>query len=124
MEIFHIVSLVILVLLAILSGITKIMLTQQDVEFFAQFGFTNPMLIGLGVTQLIGGILLILPKTRIAGALVVAITFLISFIALVMAGNVAVAVITLVFIALLGLIIRQTLNAGMPNSSLNMEDDA
>ena len=124
MKIFHIVSLVILVLLAILSGITKIMLTQQDVEFFAQFGFTNPMLIGLGVTQLIGGILLILPKTRIAGALVVAITFLISFIALVMAGNVAVAVITLVFIALLGLIIRQTLNAGMPNSSLNMEDDA
>ena len=124
MKIFHIVSLVILVLLAILSGITKIMLTQQDVEFFAQFGFINPMLIGLGVTQLIGGILLILPKTRIAGALVVAITFLISFIALVMAGNVAVAVITLVFIALLGLIIRQTLNAGMPNSSLNMEDDA
>ena len=124
MKIFHIVSLVILVLLAILSGITKIMLTQQDVEFFAQFGFTNPMLIGLGVTQLIGGILLILPKTRIAGALVVAITFLISFITLVMAGNVAVAVITLVFIALLGFIIKQTLNAGMPDSNINMDDDA
>jgi hypothetical protein len=124
MKIFHIVSLIILVFLSISSAVTKILLMQQDVEFFAQFGFTNPLLIALGLTQLVGGILLILPKSRIAGALVVAITFLISFIALVMAGNVTVAVITLVFVALLGYIIKQTLNAGMPNSSLNMNDDA
>ena len=93
--------LAILVFLAISSGITKIMLMEQDVEFFGKYGFTNPILITYGVTQLFGGILLALPKTRIVGALVVAITFLISLVVLVMAGNYPVAVVTLVCVVLL-----------------------
>lgn len=95
------------------------MLMQQDVEFFGKYGFTNSILVTYGVIQLIGGILLISPKTRILGAILVAITFLISLVVLVMAGNIPVAIITLVCVALLGLIIKQTFdkqnNGGIKN---------
>ncbi|WP_126454745.1 hypothetical protein [Sulfuriflexus mobilis] len=38
------VNLAILVFLAASSGVTKIMLMPQDVEFFGNYGFTNPIL--------------------------------------------------------------------------------
>lgn len=108
MKVFLKLILVILVFLAVSSGITKIMLMQQDVVLFGEYGFTNPILITYGVIQLIGGILLVLPKTRVIGALLVAITFLISLVVLVMAGKIPVAIVTLICIALLCLIIKQT----------------
>lgn len=83
---------------------------QHEVEFFSQYGFTNSYLMTYGVIQVLGRILLALFKTRVAGALIVAITFLISLVVLVMIGNYPVAIITLVFVALLGVIIKQSLN--------------
>lgn len=105
MKIFLNIVVAILVFLAVSSGITKILLMQQDVAFFGQYGFTNPILMTYGVVQFIGGALLALPKTRVIGAIVVAITFLISAVVLVAAGNVPLAVVTFVCVILLGLII-------------------
>lgn len=119
MKVFLNVILAILAFLAISSGFTKIMLMQQDVEFFGKYGFTNSILITYGVIQLLGGILLVLPKTRIVGSLVVAITFLISVVVLVMAGNILLAVITLIFVALLGLIIKQSINSKQGTHSVS-----
>lgn len=110
MKILFNVILAILVLLAVSSGITKIILMQQDVEFFGKYGFTNPVLITYGAAQLLGGILLILPKSRIIGAAIVAITFLISAVVLAMEGNIPVTIVTLVCVLLLGVIIKQSLN--------------
>lgn len=110
MKILLNIILAILVFLAVSSGITKIMLMQQDVEFFGKYGFTNPILIAYGVSQLLGGILLALPKTKILGASVVAITFLISAVLLVMAGKIPITIITLICVLLSGLIIKQSLN--------------
>ncbi len=107
MNIFLKVILTILVFLAISSGVTKILLMPQDVEFFGNYGFTNPMLIAYGVAQLIGGILLIIQNTRIYGAVIVAITFLISAVVLILAGNILFTIITFVAIIMLGMIIRQ-----------------
>ena len=108
MKIFFYVTLVILIFLAMSSGIAKIMLMQQDVEFFSPHGFTNPILIGFGVVQLLGGVLLAMPKTRVVGAVIVAITFLISAVILVMAGGTPMAFVTLVCTLLLGFIIKQS----------------
>jgi uncharacterized membrane protein YphA (DoxX/SURF4 family) len=95
-------------LLAIASGSSKLMLMQQEVEFFGAYGFTNLMLVLYGVAQVIGGVLLIIPKTRIYGAAIVAVTFLVSAVVLVLAGNFTVAIITVVATLLLGVIIRHT----------------
>ena len=110
MKILFNVILVILVFLAVSSGITKIILMQQDVEFFGKYGFTNPILIAYGAAQLLGGILLVLPKSRIIGAALVAITFLISAVVLAMEGNIPITMVTLICVALLGVIIKRSLN--------------
>ena len=110
MKILYNILLVILVFLATSSGITKILLMQQDVEFFGEFGFSNAILVTYGAFQLVGGILLIISKTRFAGALIVAITFIISAIVLIMAGKILVAIITFVTIIMLGVIMKQCIN--------------
>ncbi len=108
MKIFINIILFILVFLAVSSGITKVMLMQQDVDFFGSYGFTNPILIMYGVIQLVGGALLAFPKTRIIGAVIVALTFLISAVVLAMAGNIPVTIVTLVCVLLLVLVIKQS----------------
>ena len=110
MKIVHKLILVVLVFLAVSSGVTKIMLMPQDVEFFGAYGFTDPILIAFGIIQLLGGLLLALPKTRIIGALCVAITFLISAVILGLSGNIIVTTITLICVALLGYIIQRSIS--------------
>lgn len=108
MKLVSTVILVLLILLAISSGITKIALMQQDVDFFGKYGFSNLMLVALGATQLIGGALLALRKTRFSGAAIVAITFLVSLVLLLMEGNLPVSAATSVAIALLGVTMKQS----------------
>jgi hypothetical protein len=108
MKIFFKRILFILIFLAVSSGISKIILMQQDVDFFGPYGFTNPILIIYGAFQLLGGILLIVRKTRITGATFVAITFIISVVVLFMAGDIPVAIVTIIFVLLLGFIVKQS----------------
>ena len=106
MKIVFTVILAVLVFLAVSSGITKIVLMQQDVDFFGKYGFTNPILIAYGAVQLIGGILLPFKKTRFAGAAIVAATFLISLVVLLMEGNILVSIATIVATLLLGVVMK------------------
>jgi hypothetical protein len=110
MNILLTVNLVILVFLATSSGITKIILMPQDVEFFGSYGFTNPILILYGTSQLIGGIMLIIKKTRFAGAIIVAITFAISAVVLVMAEKVGFTIFTFIALLMLGVVMKQSQN--------------
>ena len=108
MKIVFIVILAVLVFLAVSSGITKIVLMQQDVDFFGKYGFTNPILVAYGTVQLIGGISLVFKKTRFVGAIVVAATFLVSLVVLLMDGNIAVSIATIVATLLLGVVASQS----------------
>jgi len=107
MKVVSTLILAVLVFLAVSSGITKVMLVQRDVEFFGAFGFTNPILIAYGIAQIVGGVLMVLKRTRSAGAAIVAITFLVSLYVLMMDGNVLFSIMTIVSTALLLLVIRQ-----------------
>lgn len=111
MKIAFTILLVILTALAIASGATKIALMQQEVEFFGRHGFSNPMILALGVAQVIGGIAMAFAKTRFYGAAIVAVTFLISLVALLMDGNVSVSIVTFVAMLLLGVVMRQSWRA-------------
>ena len=109
MKLWMKIALVILVFLAVSSGFTKILLMPQDLDFFGQYGFTDTLLILYGSVQLIAGILLILPKTRVIAAVIVAITFLISMIVLMLSGNIGMALFTLVFVVLLAFVAKGAL---------------
>ena len=100
--------LAILTLLAVSSGITKILLMPQDVDFFGKYGFSDPLLIAYGSVQLLGGFLLVFTKTRFAGAAIVAVTFLISLALLLMEGNVPVSIVTAVATLLLLVVMKRS----------------
>jgi uncharacterized membrane protein YphA (DoxX/SURF4 family) len=121
MKMFFKVILLVLVLLAISFGITKIVLMPQDVEFFGSYGFTKPILIAYGITQLIGGIMLAVPISRIIGAIIVAATFINSAVVLVIAGKYAVTFITLICVLLLGFIIKRSLKLAAPGTNETQE---
>ncbi|MCH9695384.1 MAG: DoxX family protein [Gammaproteobacteria bacterium] len=108
MKIAYVILLAVVALLATLSGITKILLMPQDLEFFGRFGFSDPMLITFGVAQLLGGILLVVKTTRFIGATVIASTFLVSLMLLVIDGNVPVSIATGIVTLLLFGIMKQS----------------
>lgn len=108
MKIAFTIVLVVLTFLAISSGITKVILLQQDVEFFGRYGFSNRILVAYGVVQLIGGVLLPFNKTRFVGAAIVAITFLVSLVVLLMDGNIPVSIATIIMTLLLGVVMKQS----------------
>ena len=56
MKIVSTIIVILLMFLAISSGATKISLMPQEVEVFGKYGFSNPLLILFGATQLIGGV--------------------------------------------------------------------
>ena len=109
MKIVTTIILVVLVLLAVASGVAKMLLMEQDVNFFGKYGFSNPMLIAFGLAQVLGGLLMVFPKTRFIGALVVTATFLVSLALLLMDGNIPVSIVTGVATLLLALVIKQNL---------------
>jgi len=102
------IILVILTFLAISAGITKVVLMQRDVDFFGRYGFSDAILIVYGTVQLIGGFLLPFNKTRFVGAAIVAITFLVSLVVLLMDGNIPVSIVTIVMTLLLGVVMKQS----------------
>ena len=111
MRIASTLVLVILVFLSIFSGVTKIALMPEDVEFFGMYGFSNPRLIAFGATQLIGGILMPFRQTRFVGAAIVAITFLVSLVLLLIDGNIPVSIVTAVATLLLGIVMKRSWSA-------------
>lgn len=106
MKIGFSIVLAILTFLAVSSGIAKIALMQNDVEFFGRYGFSAQMLIAFGVTQLIGGILLPWKRTRFAGATITACTFLVSLVILLIDGNIPVSLVTAIATILLLVVMK------------------
>lgn len=45
MKVVFIIILFVLILLALSSGISKVLLMPQEVEFFGKYGFSNPPLL-------------------------------------------------------------------------------
>lgn len=116
MKLIWTIILAILTLLAIASGVGKVALMEQEVEFFGRYGFTDPALMVFGAVQLIGGALLPFKKTRFPGAALVAITFLVSLVVLLMDGNIPVSIVTAVVTLLLVLVMVQSRRIKAPES--------
>ena len=108
MKIAFVIVLALLTLLAVFSGMTKVLLMQQDVEFFGRYGFSDSALILFGTAQLIGGISLLFKPTRFVGATVIACTFIVSLALLLMDGNIPVSIVTTVATLLLFVVMKQS----------------
>ena len=55
-------------LLSIAAGVAKVTLVPEEIEFLQQFGFNDLFSICFGILQVLGGLLLLVPVTRLYGS--------------------------------------------------------
>lgn len=92
--------LILLVLLSISSGITKLIQLPEEMEIFRTAGFADVLILIFGALQLVGGTLLIFSVTRVIGALIMTITFSVATWVLFQNGLKTFAFISISFIGL------------------------
>lgn len=98
-------------LLSLAAGAAKIALVPEEVDFLSQFGFTNILTIAFGALQVLGGLLIIIPKTRFYGGLAAGIAFLLSVALLLVTGKTAFAGVSLVPVIFAGWVAYQSYEA-------------
>ena len=108
MRILNIVLIVIIVLLSIAAGSAKVMAVPEEVRFLERFGFSIALISAYGIGQILGGLLLALPKTRMIGAVITIVAFSISTVLIVVSGNVVFGLVSVVPIALTCFVVAQT----------------
>ncbi len=96
------VLLIVLILLSLATGMTKIMQMPAEMALFENAGFTKWMIIAFGVIQLLGGLLLLPTRYRKYGAILMLATFIVATIVVFMKGMVGFGLASLLFIALAG----------------------
>jgi uncharacterized membrane protein len=107
MKIANKLFVVLLVSLALLSAAAKIMRVPDEMAFFqGVMGFSTTAIVAFGAVQLLSGILLAVPRTRVAGAGLFALTLLMSAAVLLKAGNVPLASFSLLPVLLTGFVIH------------------
>jgi len=99
MQILTRVILIVLVVMTIGAGVPKIVQMPQELGFLAHLGLQPWMVSALGVVQLIGGVLLVPSRTRLAGAALALGAFLVSAGAIFQAGQIAFGVLSLLPVA-------------------------
>jgi len=111
---------VIIALLSILAGLAKVLQTQQEMEFLQGLGLSPALIIVFGVVQIVAGVLLLLTKTRMLGAVLATLAFTVSAVLIFIGGNLSFGLLSTIPIALAGFIIYQSARTTQ-NTSINQD---
>lgn len=88
---------ILLALLGIAAGTSKMMQTPQEMEFFqGQMGYSSELIVAFGALQFLGGLLMVFKKTRLAGAILLGLTLFLSCIVIFMSGNIGFGMISVI----------------------------
>lgn len=81
---------ILLALLGIAAGVSKMMQTSQEMAFFqGEMGFSAEHIVIFGALQFLGGLMMVFKKTRLAGAILLGLTLFLSCIVVFMSGKMA-----------------------------------
>ncbi len=94
-------------LLSLAAGAAKVMQAPQEVEFLTSQGLSLNLIIIFGIIQILGGILLLVPKTKLIGSIICLIAFAISAVLVFNSGNLTFALVSTIPVAILVFIIYQ-----------------
>lgn len=108
------VNLGILATLGVIGGFTKILRTQNEIEFFQAAGLGEASLLILGIVQLLGGASILFVQTRLVGAVLLAVTFLISTVMIFSIGSIEFGWLTLLPVVMAGWVVRDTVVSSSP----------
>jgi len=103
MKIVRLVLLVVLILLSIATGVTKLIQIPAEMELFGNAGWPIWLTLAFGVVQIAGGLLLIAPQSRRYGAMVMIVTFVIASAVVLINGMIPFFLFSLLFIVLAAL---------------------
>mgnify|MGYP001027566756 CR=1 FL=1 len=112
MKITHNLIIVIIVLLSLAAGIAKVMHNPQEVQFLQSFAFNDLAITVYGIVQILAalalavGVLICNNGVKLLGVVVVAFAFLISSVLIFVSGDWGFGFISLLPVALTGLIIK------------------
>ena len=106
MRILKVILLTIVVLLGLGSGIAKVMLLPNEVAFFGKSGLTEIGIQIFGTIQMIGALMLPFQKWCFLGSVILIITFLSSTALILISGNVAFGIFSILPIALIVLLLK------------------
>ena len=109
MKIVNIIVIAVVALLSIAAGLAKVMQSPQEMEFLQGLGLSSVLIVIFGLVQIVGGALLAPEKTRMVGAVLVTLCFVVSTVLIFIAGNVVFALFSLIPAALAGMIVYRTL---------------
>lgn len=98
----------ILILLGIAAGVAKIVKTPQELEFFQAVGLSELSLVLFGVAQFCGGVLLVLRRSRLVGAVISTFMFSASAIMVFITGALGFGAVSLVPALIAGWVIWDT----------------
>jgi len=105
MKIVSYLIITIVALLSLAAGLAKVMQAPQEMEFLQGAGLSPGLIVAFGLVQILGGLLLVPGKTRMVGAVVAGSAFTVSAALLFMSGNLAFGLISILPVALAGIII-------------------
>ncbi len=108
MKIFNILLVSILALLSAAAGIAKVMQAPQEMEFLRGLGLSTTVIVVFGAVQIAAGILLVPRKTRTFGAVLAIVALAVSTVLIFVSGNVAFGVVSMLPIAMAGVVIYQS----------------
>ncbi|MEQ1900778.1 MAG: hypothetical protein ABL866_08600 [Devosia sp.] len=100
MKVARLALFVILVLLSISTGVTKLVQLPAEMQLFQNAGWGVPVILAFGVLQLAGGLMLIWPPSRRYGAVVMIATFAVASAVVFINGLMAFFAFSLLFIVL------------------------
>jgi len=107
MKTANLLIIAIIALLSVAAGLAKVMHTQREMEFLQGLGLSTTLIMAFGLVQIIGGVLLVSRKTRMPGAILVILALVVSTALLFIAGNTAFGWISVIPVALAGMILYQ-----------------
>ena len=108
MKIVNLLIVAVIALLSIAAGFAKVMQAEPEMEFLLGLGLGPVLIFVFGLVQIVGGVLLVVPKTRMPGAILVGLAFVVSSALIFVSGDLAFGLISIIAVALAGLIIYQT----------------
>lgn len=111
MAIFRKILMVLLALLSIAAGVAKVMQTPQEVAFFQSVGLGAPVLIVLGLLQIIAALMVIPARTRTMGLWLIAVGFVMSSLVIFATGNLVFGFVSLIPPLLAGWLARTPVQA-------------
>lgn len=94
-----------LAFLSAAAGIPKVLQMPQELGFLSSLGLAGVAVSVLGIVQFAGGALLLLDRYRAVGAILAALAFLTSSVALMAGGNVPFGIVSLLPIVVLVIVV-------------------